>query len=117
MIEIEQIEQNFTYHKPKDNQPQKYEALRSLGNMNANFKNIILGIKVLCSSEQKRQLMVDKAKFFNFCSNVGFDNIDIDIILEIALTSEYTALEVGRLYFINDKKINGLFDAHNTMSI
>jgi hypothetical protein len=54
MFKNDQIENNFTYHPPKDNQPQKYEEIRKAG------KNIAYLIDNLCPNSREKSLAVTK---------------------------------------------------------
>lgn len=52
MFKNEQIENNFTYHKPTDNQHQKYLELRSAG------KGMAYLISNLCPDSREKSLAV-----------------------------------------------------------
>jgi hypothetical protein len=52
MFKDKQIENNFTYHKPKDNQPQKYEELRNAG------KRMAYLISNLCPDSRDKSLAI-----------------------------------------------------------
>lgn len=49
-----QIENNFKYHPPKEGQPAKYEALRSLG------KGLAEAIDQMCPNSREKSLAVTK---------------------------------------------------------
>ena len=49
-----QIENNFTYHAPKEGQPEKYETLR------AQAKSLALAINLLCPDSREKSLAITK---------------------------------------------------------
>jgi len=48
------VENNFTYHPPKGNQPQRYTALRDI------FKGVALVVLVECPDSRERSLALTK---------------------------------------------------------
>lgn len=53
-MEEQDINNRFTYHKPKDKQSQKYEALREYANELAHF------INKLCPESREKSLAITK---------------------------------------------------------
>lgn len=49
-----QIEQSFTYHSPKGNQPERYESMRSLA------KSLAFHIATCCPASRERSLALTK---------------------------------------------------------
>jgi hypothetical protein len=52
MIPQEQIDNNFKYHSPKDDQPKRYEILRGMGKELANTINL------LCPDSREKSLAI-----------------------------------------------------------
>jgi hypothetical protein len=49
-----QIENNFSYHAPKEGQPEKYEALRSLA------KGLAVAFDELCPNSREKSVAMTK---------------------------------------------------------
>lgn len=50
----QQIENNFTYHAPKDEQPKKYEEIR------LNGKTLAYSIELMCPNSREKSLAMTK---------------------------------------------------------
>lgn len=60
-----QIENKFTYHAPKDGQPEKYEALR------AQLKAAAYLIQSLCPESRERSVAMTKLEEAMFWANAS----------------------------------------------
>ncbi|MGG4034218.1 hypothetical protein ABEV74_11045 [Paenibacillus cisolokensis] len=65
MEKNQQIENNFTYHAPKDGQPAKYEAIR------AKAKELAYLIDELCPSSREKSLAFTNLEQAIFWSNAA----------------------------------------------
>ena len=61
----DQIENNFKYHAPKDDQPQKYESLRSVA------KEFAYLIDELCPNSREKSLAVTKLEESTMWANAA----------------------------------------------
>lgn len=61
----EKIEKAFTYHAPKDNQPQKYEAIRE------KAKELAYLIDGLCPDSREKSLAMTKLEEASMWANAS----------------------------------------------
>jgi hypothetical protein len=61
----QQIENNFKYHPPKEGQPEKYEAIRSLA------KGYAEAIDNLCPNSREKSLAMTKLEEAVFWANAA----------------------------------------------
>ena len=61
----ERIENNFTYHSPKGDQPERYEAIRQ------NAKSLAFLLVDLCSDSRERSLALTKLEECVFWANAS----------------------------------------------
>ena len=59
------IENNFTYHPPKENQPERYEWVRG------EAKNLALTIERCCPESRERSLAMTKLEEVIFWANAA----------------------------------------------
>lgn len=65
-----QIENNFSYHAPKEGQPQKYEAIR------AQAKELAYLIHDLCPSSRESALAITNLEQATFWANAAIARND-----------------------------------------
>jgi hypothetical protein len=53
-MDIQEIEKRFTYHRPKENQPDRYEAIRD------NGKSFALLINAMCPESREKSVALTK---------------------------------------------------------
>jgi hypothetical protein len=61
----ERIENNFTYHSPKEDQPERYEAIRQ------NAKSLAFLLVDLCPDSRERSLALTKLEECVFWANAS----------------------------------------------
>jgi len=61
----EQIEHNFTYHSPKDNQPARYQAIRE------KAKELALLLDEQCPPSREKSLAMTKLEETSFWANAS----------------------------------------------
>lgn len=65
MIVNEQIENNFSYHAPKEGQPEKYDKLRN------KAKELAYLISELCPNSRERALAITKLEEASMWANAA----------------------------------------------
>lgn len=64
-MENERIENAFTYHRPKEGQPEKYEALR------AKAKELAYLVEELCPDSREKSLAMTKLEESSMWANAS----------------------------------------------
>lgn len=62
---VAQIENNFTYHAPKNDQPQRYQLLRDMA------RNLALIIESKCPDSREKSLAMTKLEEVIFWANAS----------------------------------------------
>lgn len=61
----EQIEKNFSYHPPKEGQPERYEAIRG------HAKAVAIAIDIYCPNSREKSLALTKLEEAVFWANAS----------------------------------------------
>ena len=61
----EQIDKNFTYHAPKEGQPERFEAIRN------HAKTVAIAIDIYCPNSREKSLAMTKLEEAVFWANAA----------------------------------------------